>query len=79
MPHSTPTFESVKLVLSSRRGERIEVEATIDGLVYLDVEQGDTCAHNFATNWDNLPDDGKRNVQHFITAVASHLSLLGIS
>lgn len=75
----TSSFDRVELVLTGANGERIEVAASINDLLYIDIEHDERCTLNYAENWANLTDERRRKATNFIKDVSNSLECLGIA
>lgn len=71
-------YRKVQLVLVSHSGERIEVEADVDGMLYVDVEADGECIHNHARYWNDLNPVERQAARRFMALVSGSLPMLGV-
>ena len=69
----------VELVLTTPTGERIEVEADLDGRLYVDVENGEQCTLNYAKQWSDMTDERRQKTMEFIERITDNVKVLGLA
>ncbi|ADP86969.1 hypothetical protein [Nitratidesulfovibrio vulgaris] len=71
-------YRQVQLVLVTHSGERIEIEADVERMLYVDVEADGVCIHNHARRWNDLDPVERQSARRFMALVSGGLPMLGV-
>jgi len=69
-------YDLVQVVLVTREGERMEIEARVGSLLFVDVERDDCCVSCDAQSWDQVPGMRRHAVRRLMDALHESVPLL---
>lgn len=69
-------YDLMQVVLVTRSGERLEIEARVGALLFVDVERDSCCVSTEAHGWDDMPEVRRRATRRFMEMVQDAVPLL---
>lgn len=69
-------YDLMQVVLVTRDGKRLEIEARVGALLFVDVEHENCCVSCDAQSWDDVPGMRRRAVRRMMDALHETLPLL---
>uniref|UniRef100_B8DPI3 Uncharacterized protein n=1 Tax=Nitratidesulfovibrio vulgaris (strain DSM 19637 / Miyazaki F) TaxID=883 RepID=B8DPI3_NITV9 len=69
-------YDLMQVVLVTRDGKRLEIEARVGALLFVDVECENCCVSCDAQSWDDVPGMRRRAVRRVMDALHETVPLL---
>lgn len=69
-------YDMMQVVLVTRDGKRLEIEARVGALLFVDVERDDCCVSCDAQAWDKVPGMRRRAVRSLMDVLHETVPLL---